>query len=421
MDRKKSKYRFQIPKDSLTKIEKLVKEEYPNSFERNLVRHLFVVDYISRGSYYFRGDVPVNRQYLMDLFHTKGSDTQRIIKNLCTLGVIEKTSDFEVGVTANRFRIKDKSKRVYSIPYDVFKYTCTKSIIDKHNTSKRVNMNFQETEEAQLLLDYIAKISIDRDLLEQVIDYPVFPFIFYTPHVGEFEESDILELKAEYANLLRIYHGDLYVKRTVEGSRVYTPFTNMHREHRKYLSYEGKGLKCVDIANSQPTLAAAYMQTYCDDRRIPYPRGLQYYKKICEDGLFYEEFMVGDERLPENRGKFKKDFFGMVFYTKPSSWMPPLRKRFVNKFPEIYKLLDVIKEDLGNDGFATEMQRLEAGIIFDNVNVSLLKDGMGCYNIYDSIVSHDDAVLEEAKMRIKDAFRAYGITPTLKVEDFKNY
>lgn len=419
---KKKGYRFQIPKKSLPKIEKFVKENYPKSFERNLVRYLFVVDYISRGTYYFREDVPLNKHYLISTFKANGKNVQLIIENLCKLGVIEKTARFEVGVSANRFKLKDRSNRVYSIAYDLFKYDCTVSIIEKHNKNeKKFKMAFNETDEAQLLLDYLLKIDIDKDILIQAIDYPVFPFSYYTPHVGQFEKSDIMEFQEEYGNLLRIYNGNLYVKRPTPKSRVYTPFTNMHRGHRKYLTHEGGHLKCVDIANSQPTLSAAFIQKYCDDNGIPTPNELSYYKSICEKGMFYEEFMVGDERLDENRTQFKKDFFGTVFYTKPSSWMPDLRQRFVNKFPKIYSILDTIKEEYGNDGFATEMQKLEAGIVFDAVNVSLLKDGLGCYNIYDSIVSHEDYILREASVRLKREFRKYGLNPMLKIEDFRNY
>lgn len=422
MVRKEKTYRFQIPKKSLPIIEKFVKDNYPKSFERNLVRYMFVVDYISRGTYYFRDDVPLNKHYLIEIFKANGKNVQLIIENLCNLGVIDKTSKFEVGVTANRFRLKDKSELVYSIPYNIFKYACTEHIIKKHNSNPNTsNMKFENTEESQLLLDYLYDIDIDKDVLIQAIDYPVFPFTYYVPYVGQFDEKDILEFKEEYGNLLRIYHKDLYAKRPIIGSRVYTPFTNLHRNHRKYLNYNGKGLKCVDIANSQPTLSAAFIHKYCIDNKIDIPEELSIYKKVCEEGLFYEQFMVGSESLPENRSDFKKSFFGMVFYTKPSSWMPELRKRFIRKFPEIYKILDIIKNHYGNDGFATEMQKLEASIIFDRVNISLLKDGYLCYNIYDSIVSHDDDTLKEASIRIKQAFNEYGLTPKLKIEDFKNY
>lgn len=421
VDKGKSTYRFQIPKDSLSVIEEFVKKNYPNSFQRNLVRHLFVVDYVSRGTYYFREDVPLNMHYLLEVFQANGKNVTRIIDNLRSLGIIEKSSKYVVGVTATRYKLKDRSERVYSIPYNLFDHKCTDSIIEKRNKNQKSKIMFEETEEAQILLDYISMIDIDEVLLTSVINYPVFPFLFYTPHVGQFDEEDILELKEEYANLLRIYHGDLYIKRPIEGSRVYTPFTNMRREQRKYLSVEGKTLKCVDIANSQPTLSAAFIFDYCNKKGIKIPSELTYYKHICEQGMFYEEFMQGDEILPENRTQFKKDFFGSVFYTKPSKRKHPLKTRFIERFPEIYKILDVIKKELGNDGFANEMQKLEASIIFDEVNISLLKDGFGCYNIYDSIVSHDDKVLEEAKVRILKAFSKYNLKPTLKIEDFTKY
>lgn len=421
VDKKKSTYRFQVPKNSLTVIEDFVKRNYPKSFQRNLVRHLFIVDYISRGTYYFREDVPLNMHYLIEVLQANGKNVTRIVDNLRSLGIIEKSSNYVVGVTAKRYKLKDKSERVYSIPYNLFDQKCTTTIIEKRNKNQNTKVMFEDTEEAQLLLNYISMIDIDEVLLTSVINYPVFPFLFYTPHVGQFDEEDILELKEEYGNLLRIHYGDLYIKRPIEGSRVYTPFTNMRRDQRKHLSISGKTLKCVDIANSQPTLSAAFIIDYCTKHGIALPKEINYYKHICEQGLFYEEFMQGEERLPENRTDFKKNFFGSVFYTKPSKRKNTLRTRFIKTFPEIHNILDIIKKDLGNDGFANEMQKLEASIIFDDVNVSLLKDGYGCYNIYDSIVSHSDEVLEEAKIRIMKSFSKYSLTPTLKIEDFTKY
>lgn len=414
-------YRFQIPTKSLPKIEQFVKDGYPKSFKNYLHRYLYVVDYIVKGTTYYRKDIPVTRQNLLEILNIKGTTATKILQDLCDLKVITKVQEAVPKVSSARYKIKDKSPLMYSIPINNKSSKAVQGIIQKRNNTMKNIIKFDTTVEAQLLANYIYNINIDRTILTDVIDYPMFPFLYYCPNVGEFEEKDILEFKEEYGNLVRIYYGDLYIKRPVKDSRVYTPFTVMDRQHRKYISYEGKTFKCVDIANSQPLLAGAYIKTFCKENSIPLPLELNEYVTSCENGMFYEQFMEGDEKLTENRVSFKKEFFGSVFFTRVSKQKNKLRTRFIKKYPRIHKILDQIKTRYGNDGFATKMQQLEASIIWDDVNVSMLKDGYLCYNIYDSIVSHDDYTLEEAKRRVTKAFEKYDLKPTLRIEDFTKY
>jgi len=388
-------YRFQIPKKSLPRIEQFVKDSYPKAFKNYFHRYLYVVDYIVKGGSYYRKDIPITRQNLIELLGVNGETATKIVKDLCTLKVIAKTAEAIPLISSAKYQLKDKSPLIYSIPVNSSSSKAVFNIISKKNNTMKNITKFETTDEAQLLANYISNITIDRTILTDVIDYPMLPFLYYRPNVGEFEEQDLIEFKEEYSNLIRIYYGDLYIKRPVLGSRVYTPFTVMDRQHRKYIKYQGKTLKCVDIANSQPLLAGAYIKTYCQENFINLPLELNEYIKSCEDGVFYEQFMVGDEKLAENRTLFKKSFFGSVFFTKVSKQKNVLRTRFIKKYPRIHEILDSIKTRYGNDGFATKMQKLEASIIWDEVNVGMLKDGYLCYNIYDSIVSHDDETLKK--------------------------
>jgi len=194
----------------------------------------------------------------------------------------------------------------------------------------------------------------------------------------------------------------------------------MDREHRPYLSYEGNTLKCLDIANSQPLIFCAFLKKYCIENNIEIPKEeYDLYKTLVEKGVFYEKFMEGDELLPDNRKLFKQEFFGSVFYTRVSKVPYKLRKRFVKVFPKIYQIMDDIKFKHGNDGFALLMQEEEARIIWDEVNAPMLREGYLCYNIYDSIVSHDIDTIREAEVRLKSEFGKLGINPTFKLEVFE--
>ena len=418
----KSYFRFKVPKDSIPIIEEFVKKEYPKSFEANLCRYLYVVEYVHMGMYAHRKKVPVNREQLKQNIGVNNTKATKILKDLCNLGILEKSGNYLSGVTSNSYTLKDTSKITTSIPFSVFTHKATKNIIERKNMKKRDNTIFENTLEAELLAKYLLSIDIDSTLITNIISFPLFTFSYLSPYVYQHREEDeaIQEFKSEFKNIVSIYNKEIFIKRNNNKGRVFTNFTVMDKDHRPYLSYKGQTLKCLDIANSQPLIFCAFLKKYCEENNIPIPtEEYDVYKNLVEKGLFYERFMEGDDLLPENRKDFKKEFFGSVFYTKVSNIPYKLRKRFVKVFPKIYKIMDDIKFKHGNDGFALMMQEEEARIVWDNVNAPMLREGYLCYNIYDSIVSHDIDTIKEAEIRLRAEFGKLGISPTFKLEVFE--
>lgn len=413
--------RFKIPKDSIRIVEDFVRSRYPKSFESNLCRFFYVIEYVHLGTYTHRKIVPVNRNTISEYLKISRGDASSILNNLCNLGVLKKHSDGISGVKSATYSILDKSEITTSIPFAVFKHKATKNIIERRNMNKKDRTRFENTLEAQLLAKYLLSLTIDPTLLSNIISFPLFSLSFLSPYGGELEgDKEIQEFKSEFKNIVSIHNKEIFIKRNNNKGRVFTNFSVMDREHRPYLSYEGQTLKCLDIANSQPLIFCAFIKKYCTDNNIELPKEeYELYKTLVEKGVFYEKFMEGDELLPDNRKSFKQEFFGSVFYTRVSKVPYKLRKRFVKVFPKIYQIMDDIKFKHGNDGFALLMQEEEARIIWDEVNAPMLKEGYLCYNIYDSIVSHDIDTIREAEVRLKSEFGKLGINPTFKLEVFE--
>lgn len=419
--KKESVFRFRVPRESIPIIEGYVKEHYPKSFESNLVRFLYVLDYVCRGNYKHRKSVPINMKYLSTVLGSNTSNTKKIVDSLTKLGLLNKDGAYIVGKKSTSYSLIYKDDIVSSIPFNVFSHNCTKRIINMKNSSTK---DFNETLEFKNLANYLLSIDINKDLILYIIQHPLFFFSYLPPYDNQHREDSedymIHEFKVEFQNIYSIYLKDIFIKRPNNTGRVYTPFSVMDRDHRPYLSYEGKTLKCLDIANSQPLIFCAFLKAYCEQNGIELPKEeYEEYKSLVENGVFYEKFMQGDELLEENRKQFKQEFFGSVFYTKVSNIPYKLRKRFKEVFPKIYSIMDDIKSDIGNDGFALKMQELEADIVWDKVNAPMLREGYLCYNIYDSIVSHDLDTIEEAKNRMIKEFEKLNIKPKFKLEIFE--
>lgn len=417
-----SKYNFKIPKDSIPILEEFVKTNFPKSYQSNLCRYFSVLEYVFLGSNNHRTVVPINRDFLVETLKISRKNASFIIKSLCDLNLLKKESDGKFGVRSATYSLLDKSDLALSIPFEVFEHKATKNIIERRNMNRTDNTRFENTEVANKLLHYLLSIQIDNTLLSTIISNPLFPFSYLSPYRVQHKSviKEIKEFKTKFKNIVSISQGDIFIKRNNGKGRVYTNFSVMDREHRRYLSYEGQTLKCLDISNSQPLIFCAFIKKYCEDNKINIPFDeYNHYKDLVEKGMFYERFMEGDEFKQENRKDFKQAFFGSVFYTKVSNIPYELRKRFTKVFPEIYSIMDTIKKKHGNDGFALLMQELEANIIWDKVNAPMLLEGHLCYNIYDSIISHDMQTINEAKKRIQKEFSVLGITPNFKLEIFE--
>lgn len=415
--------RFKVPKDSIPIVEKYCIENYPKSFEAALVRHLYVLDYIVRGCYRHRKIVPLSRNMLSERLGISRVNASKVINGLLGLELIKKEKSHIPTQKSSCYSITDTSDIIMSIPFQVFDHMATRNIIKRKNERKSDSViKFESTLEFEKLAKYLSSISIQDSLILSIINHPLFPFLLLPPYGGQHLDvkEEIEEFKAEFSNVVSIYNKDLFIKRKDNKGRVYTNFSVMDRCHRPYLHYEGQVMKCLDIANSQPLIFCAFLKKYCEANSIELPeQEYELYKKLVENGMFYERFMEGDETLPENRVDFKKSFFGSVFYTKVSNIPYPLRKRFVKVFPKIYGIMDDIKTNHGNKGFALLMQEEEARIIWDCVNAPMLREGYLCYNIYDSIVSHNMETIKEAERRLKLEFNRIGISPTFKLEVFE--
>jgi hypothetical protein len=217
-----------------------------------------------------------------------------------------------------------------------------------------------------------------------------------------------------------INSGEMVASRPVQNSRVYCDLTNMNRELRKAVRIDGKPLIGLDIRNSQPLLASYLFEKYYRDNEIEIPTDVQQYKNDCENGIFYDDFMKAINLPAEFRTEFKKDFFRQVFFSMLVEKTNVLKDLFIKKYPSCWEV--IIAEKGGYNfsrdynKFAQRLQEIEAMIIFDTVNIGLLKKGIKCYNNYDSLYVNNMEDYETARALTIEAFNSVGINPTINPE-----
>jgi len=236
--------------------------------------------------------------------------------------------------------------------------------------------------------------------------------------VEEPEQTTIARVKR---SVYIINSGYMLPSRPDPQSRVYCEVTHLNRELRKAIRLDGKKIIGIDIANCQPLIASILMRNYWLNETGQLPDDVIQYQRDCEAGMFYNNFMkaIG---LPEDDGlrtEFKVSFFSKVFFSKVIEKNNVLKELFMKKYPSCWEAICDQKGGLyckDYKEFAKMLQRVEAVIIFDTVNMGLIKQGIKAFNIFDSIYVNNSKDLEVAKRLIMEAFKDAGVTPTLKTE-----
>lgn len=187
----------------------------------------------------------------------------------------------------------------------------------------------------------------------------------------------------------------------------------------------------MDIANSQPLIAYLLIEEYWSKKfetketvAENLPNDVLQYKKDCEAGDFYNNFM-NELQVPEElRSQFKADFFAKVFFSEHNGWKDMLKDLFIERYPSCWEAICESKGGLHSKEymkFSIKLQEKEAQIIFDTVNVGLLNAGIKAFNIFDAIYVNNMEDYEKARQLTINAFKLHGLSPkvNLKIYDEK--
>ena len=206
-------------------------------------------------------------------------------------------------------------------------------------------------------------------------------------------------------------------------SRVYNNLTNLPRDHRKYLHFDGKPILMTDISNSQILLSVPLVEKYykihSGKGALDMPADIIKFKEWAESGLFYENFSKLLHPDTMTSGQRKE----MKIYVFREIWFSPVRRLnrnrirpvFRKNFPDVFKIIKALKFK-NYKSFARELQRFEASIMVDKVAKKLLIKHK-VLTLHDAIVCNDEAVLNVAESLIKKTLAKYGLTPKFKREE----
>lgn len=262
----------------------------------------------------------------------------------------------------------------------------------------------------------------------------------------------------------RLHKKEYFMKIDKTAGRYHTIFTQLPKELKLFIKYDGNQLIGVDLTNSQPLLATALLdkeifvsnpilmetiirfnpfyqeqQTNMLEKLIEEnqnkPDVLEY-KRIVANGQFYEEFgslLMQNGLIPENitdseeiRSLAKTTTFASFFASNFDYWHIKAIQHFHDTFPNVYNIFSKIKyvvkgtkkKDKVHKALSVSLQALEAEIFLNKISlrISISHPDMPIFTIHDSIVT-TVGNQELVKQFIEEAiFETLQVEPILKIE-----
>lgn len=253
--------------------------------------------------------------------------------------------------------------------------------------------------------------------------------------------------------------GNFYYKIDENVGRFHSNLTNIKKELRHYITYDGKPLVNIDIKNSQPLLSTILLDPsfyalqkkprYINIYNIPSSFNLltnnkhkhtytdtiimlvkvlqsidikkvNKYITIAKSGDFYQQ--LSKEVFPRrifDKAEIKKLTYTVFFSNNRSiQGMHYIGKRNFRKiFPDVYRVFSIIKRK-NHRALSHILQRIESEIMIQKVSqrISIEKPTLPIFTIHDSIVTTDGNQDYVSRVIEEEAYKLTGLKISLGIE-----
>ena len=213
-----------------------------------------------------------------------------------------------------------------------------------------------------------------------------------------------------------IYNGSLNkslrFSRNDTNRRLDTNLTNMASDLREFIiGYEN--MSYLDLSNSQPVLFNIILKSYLDTASDELKKEIGWYSEITLSGQWYECL----QRLYGLSRNECKEIWMQIAYSENDHYLKE-KKVFKAGFPEIYSLIEKIKE-VNYEQFSIELQLIESKIFIDEICRELVNQNIIPYTMHDGLlvsIENEQMTLYIMSSVLKSHL---GAVPKIKVENFK--
>ncbi len=253
---------------------------------------------------------------------------------------------------------------------------------------------------------------------------------------------------------------EFYFKQDEKGYRVYTNLTNLKKELRKFVRYEGKNIISFDIKNSQPFFlnvvlekgfwtkskagdkitmgklqkpSGALRSYFTEATKHPltvrtfdesqYSKGFQLFKKVTLDGSLYEFVCKKQLELTGQileREMVKSQLIKLLYEQdkKYRSYVYDIEDTIDAVFPGLMSFCNSLKSKTEYNKLAILLQNVESTVVLRMVckNIAQKHPEMPLFTVHDSIATTEDFAPILGPLITSEIESVVGFKPTIKEE-----
>ena len=400
-------------------------KKYPPAFKYKIDHFYYIVDYISRGMDIENiddnaGFVNTNAQRLQKVIH----NYKKYLEHLMKHRFIRTDMNYAPGKKSKGYLLNKYSGLQPSLK----KIPITDFVMYKH---KRREINEQKAVIAETKRQYPhltkwfdgLQIKREKALKEVKVILPIKTSGIRG--VAKRKASNWAKRYRAVQAINKIANGQFYYNIDDNVGRFHSNITNLKKELRKFITYNGQQLVDVDIKNSQPLLSSLLLNTdfyshnsLCNITTIP---GYQFllsntyhsyttttimlvktlkksgnqdintYIECVNSGSFYDKIfnmLYPDESFEKDK---VKTMIFMILYSKNTYMGQPKaepKKRFKKMFPQTYKVFRILKL-CDHTALSRILQRIESDIMIQRVvpRIAHERPHLPIFTIHDSVVT----------------------------------
>lgn len=293
------------------------------------------------------------------------------------------------------------------------------------------NINLYKSFNDNLTIDFESAINeIDREFISTVDSWNQM-----TPEEQKLVKDPYKRHKQNQYSIYSIHDKKFRFKQDESSGRLHTVITNMSKDVKKHLRYNGKKLINLDFKNSQPFLSSLlFNENFWNENLskgfkvlgknklakfsdcqcyITKDNDIDKYVEEVRTGTFYEEFM----RLTnsEDRGETKRQ--ALIVMYSANSVKTKNKTIFKKNYPNVSKMFECLKKD-NYKQFPILLQQIEASLFIGRIakRIALERPLMSLFTIHDSILCLEEDSSYIRDIMIEETIKLVGVKPNISNE-----
>lgn len=349
-------------------------------------------------------------------------DFRAYIQYLYKAGIIYTDGSYVIGERSRSYKITDKYRKTDKV-----------ILINKKSLAKKINKAYATT-----MRDISNNLNLYKSFNENLtIEFnQALAYIDYKFETSEQTDNDVCSYNHNQRTIYAINDKNFRFSQDDKSGRIHTDITNMSKDVRQFLRYNGQRLINLDFKNSQPFLSTALFNedfwtnniengykglgknklanfSNCNNCNDYINEDVANYIESVLSGTFYEDFM----KITGIKDREEAKLQALSLFFSSDKKMSRSKRLFKKHYPTVFEKFRCIKE-VEHSALAILLQSIESDLFIGRIctRIQLERPDLALFTIHDSILITKGAANYVKNIMIEETELMLGITPNISIE-----